>query len=90
MTTQCATCMHYIRRGGAVFASRMTCSELDGLPLPPPVVRLLLAQAASMARQFKCPNYGPLDWRSMPDAYLAQDLPLDPIPHHAITGEPQP
>jgi hypothetical protein len=72
--TQCSTCLHWQRRGGAVFAARQACSVIEDLTLPAPAVAVLLTMARELALAGRCPNAAP--FTNEPGSYITQELPL--------------
>lgn len=72
---QCATCQHYQRRGGIILPPKMECAAFEDEQMGPRTRLVAMASARSLALWNRCPVYSPPELR--PDAYRAQDLPID-------------
>jgi hypothetical protein len=75
---QCETCQHWQRRGGIVTTAAMQCVTLEGERLGDRSAAIITRMARLLAARNQCPAYSP--FTNYPDAYRAQDLPLETSP----------
>ena len=72
--TQCSTCVHFQRRGGALFEPREQCCALEDDHLQGRVEHVLVAICEDLATRGRCPFHE--QGTDHPDAYRSEDLPL--------------
>ena len=76
---QCTGCQHWQRRGGVVLPATIGCVALEDEPgLTVRVAAIVTRAAQLLAARGQCPAFSP--WPLQPDAYRAEDLPVDDVP----------